>query len=305
MTDLIQSTNKQNDDSFPKDLKAKFFDFITIWAHALFTLFNPFVIILIIISVALFNFSTYQTDPKVVSFITIILSIITGLLGGVLSKRWDDYTQEKVIVTRAKSANRSLQLLLSRSVSLEKRIRTYSYRYQDKTYYKKLTKEVITTYFEEIIDEFFSLEEEIVNSIEDWVDIIPYADVKNQILEMRKIKEDFITKQIALEKINTALKEENEKTQEEKRILEKEKFTIEKELEILSVELHKKDLQSSVPFLSGSLLTNSSGTNPSLYDSPDIPNFLTYIPRINHIISFEDCIKNAYNSTNKKGENGK
>ncbi len=60
------------------------------WLNFIYLLINPFVLFLLIASIFLLIYSSKLTDPYMISIFTIIISIVTGLLGGIYAKRWDD-----------------------------------------------------------------------------------------------------------------------------------------------------------------------------------------------------------------------
>ena len=161
-------------------------------------------------------------------------------------------------MTRAKSANRSLQLLLGSVVALERRVRLYSQRYNDSNYKKQITSEVIKTYFEEIVEDSLSLEEKVINSIEDWKDILPDLEVKTVINLIRELNGNYDNTLAQLEQVNIALQETEDKSESDVNKLKKEKSEIEKELSRIQNQLREKSLQVGVPTISDSLITGSS-----------------------------------------------
>lgn len=237
------------------------------WKPFLVVGLHPLVLTFLVISIVLIIYASSQTDSKMATILSILLSLTTGLLGGIASKKWDDLTQEKVILTRGKSANRNLQLLLERSISLEKRVTVYLHRYSDETYRTNITPEVLITYLEEIIQECISIENFIVNAIQDWTDILPEADIKSIISYIQELRNKAEEIQYKHDLVTNELKQLKEETTEEKKALIKEKRALEDELRRVRSEAYHSVLRSGVPNISESLISGGSITAKSLIGS--------------------------------------
>ncbi len=231
------------------------------WTTIITIVLNPLVIIFILISFLLILYSTKLTDPRLSIILSIILSVITGLLGGVVSKKWDDLLQERIISTRAKSSVRNLQLLLDNSISLEKRVISFIKRITEPSNQNNITSEVIKTYFEEIITQCLTIENFIINSIQDWTDILPQANIESVITNIREMKNNIVELQSRLDFVNHELELSKEKTLEEiqeKEILIKEKEDLEAKLLGLYQESFSSANRAGYPTISGSLVTGGT-----------------------------------------------
>lgn len=227
------------------------------------TLFDPWIIILVICTYFLSTVLIRQSDVIIISTFTFLVSLSSGILGGIVAKRWDDQTEEKIIVARAKSANRSLQLLLSSAIALERRVRLYIQRYNNSSYKKKITSEVIKTYLEEIVEDSLSLEEKVINCIEDWKDILPDLDIKPVINLIRELNGNYASALAQLEQVNLSLQETKDKSEAGEANIKKlseEKNEIRNKLLHIEKDLREQSSQFGVPSISGSLITGSSDT---------------------------------------------
>ncbi len=242
-------------------------------------IFDPWIIVLLVCTILLSIVLIRQSDVVIISILTFLVSLFSGVLGGIVAKRWDDLTEEKVIVARAKSANRSLQLLLSSVIALERRVRLYIHRHNDSTYKSEITSEVIKTYLEEIVEDSLSLEEKVINSIEDWKDILPNLDVATVINLIRELNGNYANAMAQLEQVNLSLQETKDKSEADVKKLNEEKSEIKKELFRIHKELQEKSLQFGVPSISGSLITGSSSlflsSSPTIIGSSPDSRFLT------------------------------
>jgi hypothetical protein len=207
---MEESKNKQN-------LKEK-------WGSFFNVMLDPWVIIMLLATVAFIYFSTQTEDKNLIAIITLIISLVSGLLGGIIANRWAQMTELKVLVARGKSAIRSLKLILLNISNIEKRTKEYIACIDKENIEHKL----ITSNFEEIIEKCNILEEEIISSIENWTDIIPeVANLKTQIglvsemkLRQAELEGDIST----LNKNIETVKEEGSKQKDElqKRLSDKE-----------------------------------------------------------------------------------
>jgi hypothetical protein len=221
-------------------------------------IFDPWALLLILSNIFLANKLVSQSDVIVVTTLTFFVALFSGILGGIVAKRWDDVTEEKVIVTRGKSAYRSLQLLFNRLIYLEKRVLIYLHRFNDEKNKKQITPEVLKTYFEEVIDECLSLEENVINSIEDWTDILPNAEIKAVINLIRDLKINYSDAVTKLELVNMELRETKDKSDDQINKLTNEKRKITDELIRIKKEVRDKSTQVGIPEISGSLITGSN-----------------------------------------------
>ena len=82
------------------------------WISFFKIIFDPSAVTSYAIILLLVYFYSNTTDNFVKTLLTVLFSVISGLLGGILTKRWSEINEEKVIYARAISAIRSLKLLL-------------------------------------------------------------------------------------------------------------------------------------------------------------------------------------------------
>jgi hypothetical protein len=257
-----------------EDRKKWYSDILKNWSIFFSIISNPLVIILGIASIVLLNYSSKQTDPTIANTFFLISSAITGLFGGILAKKWDDLTQETTISVRAKSAVRNLKLVLNRSIEIEKRVNLYIKRIDEK-YQTKNNLEVLSTFFEEIVGQIIAIEEFIINSIQDWTDIRPEADLRPFIDLINEYKNKAIEIQTTLDNVIRELESSKETTAEEKQekeSLRKERDTLLSKLNELHSKSNLSALKAGVPNMSGSIISGGS------------TNFVNYTYTSEHVI---------------------
>ncbi|MBK8483683.1 MAG: hypothetical protein IPL31_04905 [Saprospiraceae bacterium] len=144
------------------------------WSLFFNLLFDPWVLILLLIIVTIFYFKSQNKDSSLDLFYTVFLSIIASVWGGIVSNRWISITEQQAIAARGKGAIQSLQLLLSTISNIKERI----FKFKNCCDAQSLNKELLKSNFEEIEFCMNTITEVGYSSIETWQDILPEADLK-------------------------------------------------------------------------------------------------------------------------------
>jgi len=219
------------------------------WNNFLATIGGPWVVCLLVVFMVLGILAVWQ--PQLTLLLSGVLSILSAFIGALMWDRWSKITEQKLLVTRGKSAIRALTGLLSNIGSARKRIAEYL----------ELAKgcegdtnppEILTWLQEEIL-RLNNLRQETITSIENWTDIIPQANIRQELdklsAEVRKIEgieeaETVIEKKI--EDLQRQIEEERQDAKQEKAALSREataageeKSKLEKQLKVVKVQLIK------------------------------------------------------------------
>jgi hypothetical protein len=197
--------------------------------------------------------SLNQSNPSTSSttLFTILITLTSAVIGARVSKQWIDVTEGGILVARGKSAVRSLKLLLSTILSLDKRIDRYLAHDGIKQ------SEVARLSLEEVKERCHILAEESVSSIENWTDIIPEADVKTHIGIISDLKFEFENTAKDLVSLKTELSQTKNKSEEELEKLNNAVLEKDRELSKVQRELRKKAAAFGV---SGAAFDTSSGS---------------------------------------------
>lgn len=240
------------------------------WANFFNIMFDPWVIIMLIATFAFIYYSSQTEDKKLLAIITLIISLVSGLLGGIVANRWAQMTELKVLVARGKSAIRSLKLILLNISNIEKRTKEYIARIDKENKEHKL----ITSNFEEVIEKCNILEEEIISSIENWTDIIPeVANLKTQIGLVSEMKFRQAELENDISSLNLQIETVKEEGSKEKNELKKLLSDKESDLNKTKRKLQETESKINTSVLSG--LTSSFftlGTSNNLYGSSVLGN---------------------------------
>lgn len=194
-------------------------------------------------------------------FYTVILAIAASVWGGIVSNRWIQVTEKQVIHARGENAVRSLNLLLSAITNIEDRISKFKTCCDEPT----PNKELLKSNFEEISEGLKTLKEIGYNSIENWQDVVPEADLKSHFKKVQKLNSDLNKEKAKADELRNKL-EDAELGKDAIDQLNSDLETKRAEIQRLNQELI--DCQMSAP--SGS--TYDYYTNPSLCNCPNCGN---------------------------------
>jgi hypothetical protein len=178
------------------------------WVRFIVLILNPlFLSTIFVASVFMVlkgSVSANQSLPAPVdTFFTLVIALTSGVAGALFSDRWIKSRETSTLVTRGKSAIRGLRLILTNIGSQEQRIERYGQllasideeQESKQRFYAKIS-------YEEITAGYHRLQEEVINAIEEWQDIIPeVANLKTQIGVISELN----TRMMAIQQERTAL----------------------------------------------------------------------------------------------------
>lgn len=234
------------------------------WKTFIMLILDPWVLILLVSTLILVYETTNPEHNNIIFYLNLLVTLTSGLLGGIFANKWINLTETRVIEVRAKSAIRSLKLILISIGNLENR----SHVFLERLYKEHNGYELNKNNLEEIIEKCNILEEEIMSSMEDWTDIIPEVEnIKSQIGFISNLKLDVVDKQIEIRKLQEE-SERKETVAADNLKLKEQLMSKEKELNSLKSKLNAAEFKISSGLLSG-ITTNSgsygiSGLNSSL-----------------------------------------
>lgn len=238
-----------------KKIKEQFSLFAEKWVIFFTIILDPLTLILLVALFFLIYLSQQGEQNKLLMNILIaIISVTSGISGARIWNRWSEVTETKIIRTRGKLAIRNLGLLLLNIRFLEKRVKFHL----EKLANKDGENELIKNYLEETIGKCNSLEEEVINSIENWKDIIPEADLRTQIGVISELKDTQSKLTDEINGLKDKLSKTTEESSREKEELKKKISDKEKELVSVKTRLQEKEIQA-YPFFSSTGLSGYSG----------------------------------------------
>ncbi len=210
-------------------------------------LFDPWSLMLLVSTGILFALgqSASPPNPTATTLVNILMTLSSAVLGSRVTKLWMDKSEGNIVVARGEIAIRNLKLLLRNVLALDSRVKNFMSRPEPDDTFKAIT----MRNYEEILSKCEILMEEVVNSIENWTDIIPEADVRTQIGQLSDLKFQLANKEEEVSKIKTELQETKDQSQNEKDKLEQRVTAKEVEISQLKREIREKESKvvSAIP----------------------------------------------------------
>lgn len=242
------------------------------WKAFVVGILNPAFLSAVLLAVALGYIQEIHTPSTTLNAtLLLLLGLSSGLAGAVLDRRYTEFTGQRVIVARGKTAIRALSLLVRELQALEDRVADYRQRHNHEDYNGEITPEVVKTYLEEVSLKCISLQDQGLSSIENWKDIIPEADVPKQVGIVADLKAQLAEERAErsalvqdLENTKTRLAEGEEAKQE---VQELRKEIARKDRRISDL---NRDISDADPFSVGTLALSSPGSSGYRYGGGSI-----------------------------------
>jgi len=149
------------------------------WRIVVQVIFNPITLVGVAVTAGLAHFLPDNT---------FVISLAATILGGIIWDKWSRLKGKTILVNKGKSAIRSLKLLLRNLNDCEMRVTTYLDRHKEGA-----EGTIVNNWLEEEIHRLGALQEEALDSISNWTDIIPEADVTAQLAPYRELQASYLT----------------------------------------------------------------------------------------------------------------
>jgi len=216
------------------------------WRVASEVVVNPATLVVLISTLILGWVAVNQRDGLMAAIFTLGTSVAAGILGAVIWDRWIRLTGRSILVEKGKSAIRSLKLLWRNLDACQVRVTTYLDRRKT-----GVTGDVVNTWLEEEILRLATLQEEALDAISSWTDIIPGTDVTAQLAPYRELQASVLTLKGAKEELEADLRRVSGVDTERALELNRQLRTREAELEEVSKQLVAQAVRLGTSVLSG------------------------------------------------------
>lgn len=239
------------------------------WADFIVIIFNPWVLTLLLpIAYLTYQTSAIQNDPLISTILSVMIAVSSGLLGGIIANKWSALNDESVLSARGRSAVRSLKLLLMNITAIERRVIEYTHRTKN----NPSQTETSVLYLEEIAVKCRTLQEEVINSIENWTDIVPEANITTQIGIITELHDTIRVKEEEKRRLEDNLEEAGKQSAEEAEKLRLALQQKEQELIQTWAELRRQSNQTFGGAALGTIYSGQpiSGGGSIIYDAPPI-----------------------------------
>lgn len=212
---------------------------------------DPAVVVSAILAVLFAIGSVRANDPVVEAALTVLLGIFAGITGRVWSKKYFEQEGHRTVKEKGKSATRSLGHIHEMITAIEGRLSHYLGDDPE------VNRDEIEIGVEEALEKCRLTRRAILNSVEDWKDILPEADIAKQLGLVRELEAQISDLQDQL----SQMEKERDEAQEESKEARHEREEKEKKLRETKKELREKERElRSGPLGSIRLETGHQGT---------------------------------------------
>ena len=229
-------------------------EFFLKWGRYLSILLSPDVVISVIAASIFGYWSTIATDNTTEAVSAVVMAILAGVAGARLSTMIIEQSRKGQIFTRGQSAVRGLGLILANLGTLEAQLEKARAGCKD----SQLEKDFMYIKSLAVV-----VQRQAVNSMEEWKDILPEADVLRMIDDLSKKVSDADELRDALESIQNKLNEAQNDAgtkSEQLTTLKQQKAKLERELREKELEALRV-LPSSLSLSTSPLFSVSSASS--------------------------------------------
>ncbi|WP_223495872.1 hypothetical protein [Stenotrophomonas indicatrix] len=147
------------------------------WKRFWRLVFEPWTLILLLASVALFAIGQQKLEPSVTALVQILLAVSSGVLGARVTNLLETASGKSILEARGKVAVRGLKLMLVQTAAFQRRVE----RFIENRQHIESHPEVTVRNFEEAVEFCRRIQEEAASAMETWVDVVPGADLSSLI----------------------------------------------------------------------------------------------------------------------------
>lgn len=138
---------------------------------------EPWTLILLLASIALFAIGQQKLEPSVTALVQILLAVSSGVLGARVTNLLETASGKSILEARGKVAVRGLKLMLVQTAAFQRRVQ----RFIDNRQHIEGNPDVTVRNFEETVEFCRRIQEEAASAMETWVDVVPSADLSSLI----------------------------------------------------------------------------------------------------------------------------
>jgi hypothetical protein len=222
------------------------------WGAFLAVLLRPIVIVLSAATALLVWFSSSSLgslgdNAALQAFLAIVISVLSGVLGAVVEKQWSRISEAGVLVTRGKSAIRGLKLLTLDINAAARRAEAYLREAGEDPCDPK----TLSTGLKEMLARCDSLEEEALNAIEEWQEIIPEASPRSEIGVITSLRRDITQLAGEASRLRKQQLDTEQRSDEDRKALQTQLETVTEKLREAERKLRDRELLLDSSVLSG------------------------------------------------------
>lgn len=162
---------------------------------------EPWTLILLLASIALFAIGQQKLEPSVTALIQILLAVSSGVLGARVTNLLETASGKSILEARGKVAVRGLKLMLVQTAAFQRRIQ----RFIDNRKHIETNPDLTVRNYEEAIEFCRRIQEEAASAMETWGDVVPTADLSSIIGRITEAEEQRDAGKLELEQARAEL----------------------------------------------------------------------------------------------------
>ena len=178
---------------------------------------EPWTLILLVASVALFAVGQQKLEPSVTALVQILLAVSSGVLGARVTNLLETASGKSILEARGKVAVRGLKLMLVQTAAFQRRIQ----RFIDNRNHIETNPDLTVRNYEEAIEFCRRIQEEAASAMETWGDVVPTADLSSIIGRITEAEEQRDASKRELEQARAELEAAAGDAREAERMREK------------------------------------------------------------------------------------
>ncbi|WP_447593051.1 hypothetical protein [Stenotrophomonas rhizophila] len=164
------------------------------WVVFLKVMLDPYTFVLIVVGALLGWLGPKAVTDNYNAVLQIVIAIVTGVVGARISTAMAAINQEGKLYASGRMAVRGLRLILTKTLALERRVAAFvadSKRQQT----SEVRAEVAMRNLDEVLESIRMLQLEVAGSIENWVDVVPDADVSKIFMAVGDLRDQLTQKE--------------------------------------------------------------------------------------------------------------
>lgn len=172
-------------------------DLVASWKKFIRVMLDPYTLMLTVVAVVLGCFGPKAIGESYNALLQVVIALMTGVVGARMATSMAALNQEGKLYSNGRMAVRGLRLILTRTIALERRVAIFvSEAHREEQ--PEVKAAVARRNLDEVMESIRTLQTEIAGSIENWVEIVPSADLSALFNAVADLREQLSRKEVEL-----------------------------------------------------------------------------------------------------------
>ncbi|MBH1839366.1 hypothetical protein I5W21_06850 [Stenotrophomonas maltophilia] len=163
------------------------------WGVFLKVVLDPYTFLLIVVGFVLGWFGPKAVGENYNALLQIVVAVVTGVVGARISTAMAAINQDGKLYASGRMAVRGLRLILTKTLALERRVAAFVAESRTQQAPEARAAVAIRD-LDEVLESIRMLQLEVVGSIENWVDVVPDADVSKIFMAVGELRDQLTQK---------------------------------------------------------------------------------------------------------------